>query len=279
MTQSIKEQIRALSPIEPEFHLFQVGWKMLGGKPVPRSCNASLEQTESGFNSISMNVSHDVDAGTMIDSLVILSASLSHRCDVSHVVISENHVHVLADILADIFRKRTGLCIMSMEEPKIAVPFADADHYLFGIEAMNAALAPAFATNVSNIHFDFAIQHRFIRLSHCVADAVAKIPCGLVRADSKRALNLTCGHAFLGLTKQKRRSKPLFKRQVGVIENRSSGHGELVITVLTVEKMLFGLEFDHGAFTAQAMRALREAQARQELTALSIGRKERVYVH
>lgn len=279
MTQGIEERIRTVPAIEPEFHLFQVGWKMLGGQPMPRSCDTTLEQAESGFNGVGMNVSHDVHPGIVIDSLVILSASLSHGGDVGHMVVRENHVHVLADILAAVFRERAGLRIVSMEESQVAVPLSDAHNYLFSIETMNATLVSAFAANVGNVDFYFSVQHRLIGLRHCVPDAMTEIPCGLVGADSKRALNLAGGHSFLGFTEEERCCEPFFKGQVGIIENRASSNRKLIIAILTVEELLLGFQFDHWAFAAQAARALREAQARQKLAAFGICREQSVYVH
>src|ERR1700687_3452391 len=62
MTQGINEQIGTLPTIKPEFHLFEIGREMLDADSVPRSGNAAFEERESGFYSIGVNISHDVDA-------------------------------------------------------------------------------------------------------------------------------------------------------------------------------------------------------------------------
>jgi hypothetical protein len=66
---------------------------------------------------------------------------------------------------------------------------------------------------------------------------------------------------------------------VGVIEDRASGDGELVITVLTIKELLLSFEFPHGGLAAQAARAFREAQASQKFPALGIGREHDVNVN
>ncbi len=279
MTQSIEEQIGAVPAIKPKFHFFQVGRKMFGTDSVPRSHNAALEQRESRFDGISVNVPHDVHAGTVVDSPVILAASLPHCGDIGHMVVSENYLDILTDILSDIFGERTRLRIVGMEESQIAITFADADYDFFILHAIGATLPQRSTADIGHIHLNLAVKHGFIGLRHGMADAVTEIPCRFVSADSKRALNLAGGHTLLRFAEEKCCSKPRRQWQVRIIENCSSGDGELIVTVFAIEELLFGFQFDHRAFAAQAAWTFREAQARQEFAALGIGREEGVYVH
>ena len=279
MTQRIEEQIGTLPAIESELHLFQVGWEMLGANPVPCTHDAALEKREGRFDGVGVNVAHDIHARTVVNFFMVRSFGFPHGGIIRGRIIGENYFHILADVLADVLRERSAFGISGMEEAEIAIALADAYHYLFVVVLCDVALAAIDAANVGHIHFDLAVKHRLIGLRHCVPDAVTEIPRCFVSPDSQSALNLASRHALLRLAKKKSCSKPRRQRQVRVIENRSSGHRKLVVTVLAVEEMLFGFEFDHRAFAAQAARAFREAQARQKFAALSIGREERVYIH
>src|SRR5204862_2203345 len=78
MTQGVEKQIGEHAAIETKLHLFQVGVKMLGANSVPCSHDAALEQGDSGFDSVGVNVSHDVHAGTVVDFLVVCPLGLTH---------------------------------------------------------------------------------------------------------------------------------------------------------------------------------------------------------
>ncbi len=278
MTQSIKKQIGTLSAIESEFHLFKVGWEMLGANPVPRSHDAALEQGECRFDGVGVNVSHDVHAGTVINFLVVRSLDFPHGRFVRGSVISENHFHILADILADVTCECPAFGIVRMEEAEIAVALADADHYLFVVHASDPAFALVPAADVSNVHLDFAVQHRLIGLRHSVTDAMAEVPRRLV-AHSDRALNLAGRHSLFRFAKQVCREKPLAEWQVGIVEHSAGSHGELVITLFAVEELFVGIQLDHGAFAAQAVWAFREAETDKKLTALILSAKQSVYIN
>jgi len=279
MTQGIEKQIGPIPAIESELHLFKVGREMLGAESVPRSHDAPLEKGKGRFNRIGVNVSHDIDAGTVVNFLVVCPLGFPHGGIVRGGIIGENDFHVLTDILADVLRERSAFCVSGVEEAQIAVALTDSDHDFFVIVLCDVAPTAIHAANVGNVHLYLAIQHWLISLRHRVPDAVTEIPCGFVSANSERALNLASGHTLLRLTEKKSRSKPCSKWQVRVIENCSSGHGELVVAVFAVEQMLLGFQLHHGSPAPQAAGAFREAQARQKLAALGIGREHRVNVH
>jgi len=201
---------------------------MLRRNFVPRSHDAALEQRESGFDGIGVNVAHDVTSRAVIDGLVILASGFPHGGDVRNVVIGENDFHIFADILADVLCERARLCIVRVEEPEIAVALADADDHFLVIILGDVAFAAHLAANIGSVHFYFAVEHRLIGLRHCVSDAVAEMPCGLVTANSERALNLAGGNSFLRFAEQVSSGEPLFKRKMSVVENRPGKNGELI---------------------------------------------------
>lgn len=279
MTQSIKEQIGILPAIKPKLHLFEIRREMLGTQAVPRSCDAAFEKRECRFDCVGMNVPHYVYARTVLDRLVSTASRFFDRYRIRGSVIRKNHVHILADVFADVLSECSGLCVMRMEEAKVTVALSDSDNHFFIVHASDSTFAAIYAANVGSVHFYFSVEHGLVGLRHCMADAVTEIPRCFISADSQSALNLAGGHALLRLTEKKGCGKPRRERQVRVIENRSSGHRELIITVLAVEEMLLGFEFDHRAFAAQTTRAFGEAQARQKFAAFGISREKRVYVH
>lgn len=278
MPKRINEQIGPFSAIEAEAHLFEVGREMLRGNLMPRSHDSALEKREGGFDGIGVQVSDGIDALAVSNLLVIFDTSFLNRRVIRGCIISENHLHILADILADVPCERAALRISGMEEAKIAVALADADDHFFVVHASDATFPFVYAADIGSVQFHFAVEHRLIGLGHGMADAMAEVPRRLV-AHSDRALNLASGHALLCFAEQVRGQKPLTKWQVGIVENRARSDGELIVAILAVEELLFGFQFDYWPFAAQALRAIGPAETDKQLAALIFGRKESVYIN
>ena len=77
VAESINEQIRVVPAVEPEFHFFKVGRKMLSGETVPRSHDAALQQRECALDGVGVNVAVHVDTALVVDGLVLFSADAS----------------------------------------------------------------------------------------------------------------------------------------------------------------------------------------------------------
>lgn len=228
MAQRINEQIGSLPAIESEAHFFAVGLEMLRAHFMPSANDTALQQRECGFDCVSVSVAVRVNLERMPDRLVLVRESKS-LCNstIDSKVICEKHIHVLADILADVLFQCAALYVLSMKESQLAAALSDSDDRLF-LGSASASIESATATaNIGFVYFNLAVEHRLAGFYHRRTDSVAKEPSRLV-ADSKRALNLTGAHTLLGLTEQVGRSKPLIQRQVSVIENRSGSDGELI---------------------------------------------------
>jgi len=236
MSQGIYEQIGTLPAIEPELHLFQVGAEMFGADSVPCSHDAALKQRKGGFDGVGMNVSHDVHAGTVVNLFVVRPFGFPHGRFVCGSIIGENDFHILTDILADVLRERSAFGVPGMEEAKIAVALADADHYFFVVVLCDVALAAHLTADIGHVHLDLAIQHRLIGLRHSVPDAMAEVPRRLV-AHSDRALNLAGRHPLLRFAEQVCGEKPLSQCQVGIVKYRAGSDGELIVAILAVEQV------------------------------------------
>lgn len=279
MAQGIQEQVRILAAIKAEAHLFAVGLEMLGANLVPRSYDPALEQRESGFDSVCVDVALGVDVKFVANRFVAsILAKMLCCAAVGSPVIGIENLNIFAQVLADVLFESAALRILGVKEAKIAATLPDADYDLLVVVRPGVSSAVAhLAANESFVHLDLAVQHRAIHFDHRGSDAVTEVPRGLV-ADAKRALDLTGRHSFLGLAEQQRRHKPLAQWQVRIVENRSGGYSELVVATGAIEKLLFGFEFDRMFLAAQAARTIREAQATQQFAAPLISREFGHYV-
>lgn len=274
MTQGIEKQIGTLPAIETEAHFFEVGRQMLCANPMPGSQYPALEQRESGLDSVCVNIAHYIHAGTMIDGLMVFDPSPLHCKRVCGEIVSHNHVHIGTDVFADILCQCPGLHVLGMKQAKLTVALANANDNFF----LRVALAARLSAYIGFVHFDFAVEHRFIGLRHSVPDAMTEIPCCLV-AHSDGPLNLASGHSLFRFTEQVCSEEPFRQREMGIVEHRAGCNRKLVITILAVKKLLRSFKPDNGAFAAQALRAFGEAQAHQKFTALFFGSEQSVYIN
>ena len=117
---------------------------------------------------------------------------------------------------------------------------------------------------------------------------MTEIPSGLVGAfvlAPDCALQLDGTHAFLGFAKQQCQRETSLATEVGVMEDRSSGDGELIFTVLAIEQLNRGRKADNPTgLASRTFRAIRPAQPLQQIATFIIGknnsvRSGRVIVH
>jgi len=261
-----------LAAIKPEAHLVQVSSKMLGADLVPCSDDAALQERERGFNGVRVNVGSkpNILPGAVVNGFV---SDFSGSLSVSPQFVSNQDFHVLAEVLLNESRQRAALGISGMEETQITATLPDTDHDLFCVLSVLLPLPQLSATDIGFVHFNYSVQHRHLSLDHGATDAMAEIPCGFV-ADSEFALHLKCGVPLARFTDQQCSYKPLNQWQMRVIEDRASGYGELIITILAIEELLRRRQFRNFAVTAGAFRAIRPAQAVEQFAALFIGIKQ-----
>lgn len=98
------------------------------------------------------------------------------------------------------------------------------------VPLVGVPLSAHLATNPGFIDFDDAPKGSRIGILHRGPDAVAEIPRGLV-AHVNRSLDLVRGNALLGLDHEVGGQEPLGKRELGIVEDGSRGHGKLVIAI------------------------------------------------
>jgi len=281
MTQGIQEQIGILPAIEAEGHFVQVGREMLGADPMPGSDDATLQEGESILNGIGMHFTLNINLGFVLDSLML---SLRYSCfgdcvGVNRMFIGNQNVHVLTDILSNVLRNRTLLNISCMEETKIAITLPDADDDLLCVvsESRFALASVQLAADIGFIHFDSTIEHGLICFFHCCTNAMAEIPGRFVRTlvqAPNRPLELMCAHSLFSFAKQQGSHEPFRQRQMGIMEDRASGNGELIIAFGAIEQLVAGNEPDNFLNMATwAFGTVRPAQSFKQFTALVVGRE------
>src|ERR1039458_6817636 len=103
---------------------------------------------------------------------------------------------------------------------------------------------------------------------------MAQVPRGFVGTfvqSPDRTFELKRAHSFLRFAEQEHSGKPDCQGQVGVVENRTGGHGEVVFTVGTVELFVSLNPRDARAMATWAINPIRTPQLNQNLAALIIG--------
>src|ERR1035438_621073 len=127
MTQGIQEQVRALATIEAKTHFVQIGREMLCADSMPRSNDAALQERESGFDCVGMNIAVNIDTVLVLDRFVFFggNSSFVHGEGIRGEFVCNDHVNIFAHVLANVLRDRTGLSILSMEESKIAIALSN----------------------------------------------------------------------------------------------------------------------------------------------------------
>ena len=227
----IAKEVRVLAIIEPPRHFIQVGLQVFCGNFMPRANDAALQKRERGFDRVRVNVGSESDVFLfgMVDGLMLGTwhSSLIHGKRIGGKVVSHDHINVRADVLADVFRQCARLRIFRMEESQVATALTDADHNLFCLFASVNTPADLFAAYAGLIYFDRAIQFRSGDLLDRMAYAMTEIPCGSV-IDSQHSLQLIRAHALPGLAHDVGSKEPFGQRQVRIVKDRASSHGELI---------------------------------------------------
>lgn len=282
MSQRIEEKIVILSAIESERHFVQVGGQMLGADLVPASCDAAFQERERRFDSVCVNVGSAPDVFFLpVVNFLMAVAEIPKSAPIGGQFIGDDYIHILRDILLNVFCERAHLGIFGMKEAQIAVALANTDDNFLVLTMTPAPIfssAARFSADVGFVHLNCSVQHRTASFFHGRADAMTEIPSRLV-AHAERALNLASGHSFFRFAEQKCGEKPLCERQMGVIENRARRDGELVVAVLAIEKLFVGFQFDSGHLAARALRASGPAQTGEQFAAFFVSREQSVYIN
>ena len=102
---------------------------------------------------------------------------------------------------------------------------------------------------------------------------MAEVPRGLIGTfvlAPDRALDLICGHSLASFAEKQCCEKPLLQRQMRIVKDRPCRDRELVVSVPTVEELLFGFQFHGGHFAAHTFNAVWPAQSHKNLAAFFV---------
>src|SRR5947209_3817170 len=107
MTQGIQEQGRRLAAIKAELHLREIGREVLRADLVPASNYSTLQQRESRFDSIGMNVAININLVTVTNRLMLgaFDASGNHRLGISRQFVGYHHINVSTNVFLDVVRQ------------------------------------------------------------------------------------------------------------------------------------------------------------------------------
>ena len=130
MTQGVQEQIGILPAIEPEGHFIEVSREMFCADLVPCAHDAAFQKRECILDSIGVNVATNVLSRRVIDGFML---RFSNRMLVGLQAVSNDYIHVCADIVTNVLRQCAGLRIFSMKESQFPVALSNADHYFLEI--------------------------------------------------------------------------------------------------------------------------------------------------
>lgn len=222
----IAEKIRVFAVIESEAHFVKVSREMLRIHFMPRSNNAPLEQTESGFYGIGVNVSMSV-ASAVVNRAVLFLLNLSERPRVDSRFIGKNHFDITPDIRFDDCGNRFRLSVLRVNQPEVAVALTESDNHFLDTSRTPAASLAAYVGFINL--YRSAQLFDWLSFLHRFADAVTEIPRRIV-ASVKRALNLERRHSLFGFAHKEHGGEPLRQGQVRVMEYRARRDGELIAT-------------------------------------------------
>jgi len=276
MSERINEQVGIVPAIEAEFHLFQVGRKILCAEFMPRSHDAALQQRKGGFHGVGVNVAIYVNLVTVPNGFVLpaLNTSGNHSLGVSWKFISHHYLNIGADVLFDVLRQRSRLHIASMKKTELSASLSQTDYDLFIVVGpVPSSSSMLSSADPSFIHLDSTVQHRALCFFHGSTNAMAEIPCGFI-TDAQGPFHLVRRETLSGFNKQQYGSEPNSKRQVGIVEYCSRSYGEVVFTISTVELLVCLYPRNAFAVATRTLNLIRPSQSNQNLSAFIVGVKQ-----
>lgn len=252
--QRVAEQERVLSVLESPRHLVEIGLQVLCRNPMPRSDDATLQKREGRLNRIRVEVAIYILFRTVIHDMMLLRGhrGFSHRGRVGHEIIGHDYVNVSRDVVADVLRQRSALGIFSMKESKFSPALADSDYNFLRLLAVVHTLADFLSTHIGLVNLACAFQFWFVQLLHGMTDAMAEIPCRPV-VDLEHPMQLVSTHTLLRLADQVGCKEPFGERQMCIVKDRASGHGELIAARLVITVVLIALQ-DRRNFGPKTLR-------------------------
>lgn len=266
VAQRIREKVRIFAPIEAKLHLLQVSGEMLRTQSVPRSHQAALQETESRFDAVRVNVSLHIDSRPVPNRLMLsLPAKMTGSATIQPEIISHQAIHIFPNVFTDILLESPRSHVLSMEKSEFALPLPKS-YYYFLVRRSSSALTMSATAQVEFIHFNRSSQALTICFFHRGADSVTQEPRSAVTSNTESALNLASGYSLFGFAQQERSREPSEQRQVRILKHATNSHAELIIA-LPAPKQACAQPCQLFTLAAWTLRAIGPAQPFQELAA------------
>jgi len=112
----IAEKIRVFAVVEPEAHFVEVSREMLRRDFMPRSHDTALQEAESRFYGIGVNVSMRVFFG-VVNRVMLFNRKLFQHIRVNHGLVREHYFNVTADIRVNNLAHGLSFGIVSPDQP------------------------------------------------------------------------------------------------------------------------------------------------------------------
>jgi hypothetical protein len=229
--------------IQPPCKLIGVAANMLGADVMEGSVHSTLEHSPNAFNAVSGSDSPRVFASGVVDGFMLEKQPVKIRENnaVIRVKLSPNFdvvMNVGCDGLhsAFIHRGKHGASVTFTHTKHGS--FADSTTASFQLFVL--MLVPFLATDETLIKFNYALQLCELRASASLTYPMKNKPRGLLRnTDFLRQLQRT--DALTGSYQQVHGIKPLVKRDMGTLKDRSGSDGEVDLTgIAAIEAALSG---------------------------------------
>ena len=268
-TEGVSENMGVVPIVVPPFQFFKVAVQMLHAHLVERSDDAPLEQRPDAFDAVGINVAQDPLLDGVVDGL--MAGVVVSNAQVGRQFVSVDSLRLVVDRPIDKVVKGMAPHVGDALQANVAVPLDGS-----GDPGLVTLVGPSFAlsltTNQGFVYFNDSQEGRPIKgvVAHCLTDAMAKIPRGLV-GYAQCPLELKSAYALLGFAHQVYCQEPLPQGKMGIVHDGSYRYGELVATIIAVvlvSRLYF--RYAHGP-TADADHAAWPAQAFQQLPAFGIG--------
>ena len=232
-----KHRLFIEAPIVTEAVFVQVGLQIVTANRMIDATNSGFHERPEAFNCVRVNLADHVDALAMIDSLMLVSAS------VKPVVGAEGigkHSGLREHMFFDESTQGVGFNIGCDEGPNLPFTLDHTDYRSF----LGSASACSFGTApvIRFVHFDLATESAnrpALFVTKHGADLFEHAPRRFI-GDASLALNLRCGDAATGSGHEVDRIEPSRQRSWRLVKDRVSGRMHMIAAMLTAVRRAAG---------------------------------------
>ncbi len=201
---------------------------MLGADLVEGLDNGALEQRPDALDTIGVNIADHPFVFGVVHCFVARVEVGDAQIGLQLVCV--NGFGVVAQVFLDESVQRLAFYIGNPGQADLPAPLESPGHPCLALMASGPHVF-LLTSNQGFVNFDNSEQRRTIEriVAHRFPDAVAQIPCRLVRTDPESALHLVGRDSLSGFEHEIDSDEPLAKRQVRIVHDGSGSRAELVL--------------------------------------------------